>query len=901
MTLKMTRLIAAALAILTLAACAPAPSEPPTDTADSFTGDTVMPPVTPGTEGETEPTAPARPIYEDLSHSLPPREEDSRKSVTVTVEGEGSTADVLLPFDGESGLFTISLGKMPYHSTTDCDICGFAEDGSGLLLAGHGKGYSTVTVNLATPIPLDAVMGMEITFRTDKELKSSSLRVFPANETDGGAMINTTPSLAGAVTEAVTRDLGLDPEKLYKLSDAEGNLSSFQLMFRDKDTAALTVESLRILVSPTRYLDMEESLSGRFYSRGEALQAIADEIAARFDRLGLSAEITVKGGRFRQNTSASVGSIQYEITVTLADGTRLTGEGKLEIPPLSGGWLSDGEGDFGSAHDSKDQWQTTFDPLGMVLLTDNTLSCAEGVTTMEYALIPASAAYDDPAHLWLPPQILDMSEDGFSTLFVNAYPDHGSRMTEGESYRLLLRGVTANGNYILHLDIPFTYTPLSPSAEAALSEALGKVTASSLTCAADTADKAVFVESALTELIGSEAVAVKATVIGEGVNSARMRVSLRYTADVDASRLPAYSVNGEALRAVYGYEGRAFTVADMVLPYGAFDGTILLSAPYDGDPSVSVAAPAIQKLFGAPLQEVRDHRFGYASLELCTPVPVRLSWTDSAAAGKTYTVTLSRSPDLSDPDVYTTAETFLEVKHLFTDTAYYWQVSDGESLSQVFTFRTEAGVARFVEVDGVSNFRDIGGFMTHDGKRVKQGMVYRSAQLNGVTAEGLAVCLEDLALKTELDLRGSGAPALGNTVTRKVIPMQWYQHIFKPENYASTRQTISAFAAEENYPINFHCSMGRDRTGTTSFLILGLLGVDQEILQKEYFSSYLSQAGAFDPDEFKLQIINIDSLINGFKPYAPEGTLQEQIEAYLLTAGVTEAEIASIRAILLEE
>ena len=725
--------------------------------------------------------------------------------------------------------------------------------------------------------------------------------MFPASETDGGSMINTTPSPAGAVAEAVTRDLGLDPDQMYKLADANGSLSSFQLMFRDKENAVLTVESLRILVSPARYLDLGESLSGRFYSRGEVLQAIADEIASRFSHMGLSAEITVKGGRFRQNTSATAGSIQYEVTVTLADGTELTDDGKMEIPPLKGGWLSDGEGDFGSAHDAREQWQTTFDPLGMVLLTDNTIRCAEGVTTMEYALVPASAAYDDPAHLWLPPQILEMSEDGFSTLFVNAYPDHGSRMTEGEGYRLLLRGVTANGNYILHLDIPFTYSPLSPTAEAALTEAMGKVTAAGLVCTADTADKALFAESALTELIGSENVAVKAAVIGEGLNSARLTVSLRYTADVDAARLPAYVVNGEALRAVYGYEGMAFTVADMILPYGTFDGSILLSAPFDGDPAVPVAAPGIRKLFHAPLEEVRDHRFDYASLELCTPVPVRLSWTDSAASGKTYTVTLSRRPDLSEPAVYTTDETFLDVKHLFTDTAYYWQVSDGESLSQIFTFRTEAGVARFVDVDGVSNFRDIGGFMTHDGKRVKQGMVYRSAQLNGVTAEGLAVCLEDLALKTELDLRGSGAPVLGSTVTRKVIPMQWYQHIFKPENYASTRQTIAAFAAEENYPINFHCSMGRDRTGTTAFLILGLLGVDQEILQKEYFSSYLSQAGAFNPEEFQLQIININGLINGFKPYAPEGTLQEQIEAYLLAAGITEAEIASIRAILLED
>ena len=52
--------------------------------------------------------------------------------------------------------------------------------------------------------------------------------------------------------------------------------------------------------------------------------------------------------------------------------------------------------------------------------------------------------------------------------------------------------------------------------------------------------------------------------------------------------------------------------------------------------------------------------------------------------------------------------------------------------------------------------------------------------------------------------------------------------------------SISAFADPNNYPMNFHCAVGRDRTGTTAFLILGLLGVDEETLIREYYSSFFS-------------------------------------------------------------
>ena len=251
---------------------------------------------------------------------------------------------------------------------------------------------------------------------------------------------------------------------------------------------------------------------------------------------------------------------------------------------------------------------------------------------------------------------------------------------------------------------------------------------------------------------------------------------------------------------------------------------------------------------------------------------------------------------------FTTEECRVAVPDLEVGRAYYWQVSDGSETSQLFTFTTADGYPRFFALEGVSNFRDVGGYITMDGKRVKQGMVFRSAYLNDASAEAKDYMLNVLGIRTELDLRGSGAAAFGSDVERQVIAMKWYNLIFNEADYEATRQTFSAFADPENYPINFHCAIGRDRTGTTSFLLLGLLGVDEETMLKEYYSSFYSQDGSCDREEFVKHIANIRGLMEGLGRYAPKGaTLQEKIECYLLKTGVTEAEIAAIREILLEE
>src|SRR5215831_19896322 len=58
-----------------------------------------------------------------------------------------------------------------------------------------------------------------------------------------------------------------------------------------------------------------------------------------------------------------------------------------------------------------------------------------------------------------------------------------------------------------------------------------------------------------------------------------------------------------------------------------------------------------------------------------------------------------------------------------------------------------------VPLEGGSNFRDLGGYRTADGRTVRRGAVFRSAHLGGLTDEDRAA-LGRLGVRTIVDLRG---------------------------------------------------------------------------------------------------------------------------------------------------
>ena len=888
---SMLRLLSLLLAALTfLTACTPAPSP---DTTETTVSDTTAEDTT------AEAQAPVRETYEDLSNNVPERTGSDGKSATVTAKGELTAPDVILELDGESGLFAVSSNTVDIHDTATCEGCGFTENGD-YLLSCHGDPNTSAgfTVTLATPIPISTITGMTVTYRTSGESTSSVIRVMTYDSSTMSDYENECPSLGGAVEDYKTLDVNVTDFKT--LADDEGQLTAFQIYFRNKDGIDCVFKTITVCVNPEKLLTVTE-IEGNYFSRGDVTQAIAETIAARFEYANVGAEIKVEVDRYRQNNSKMDGGIDYVATATLNDGSVITGGGKVVIPYVEGVWLDTTAGSFGASHDNLGQWQETFDPAGMVLLTANSISAKEGVETAQYALIPAEGSYDDPDVIWRTPHILEMNKDGIETLFVNAWLDHADTMTEGARYRLLVRGVTAHGNYVLHLDIPFTYSPLETAVTAKLTAALSTLNSAEFICPADTSDKTAYVTEQLAALLGDSELKLVTELLGEGVNSTTVRVTVLSSASVTADRLPAYAVNGTPLTSVYAFEGDAMTSEILNFPCQTYEGSIQLLSPFDGEPGVVTASPEIYALWNATIEEIQSGKYPFKRGENCLPIPVELIWEDEGTAGKTYTVTVSTNRDLSNPIVLEATE----CKTLLYDTqvgeTYYWQVSDGESVSQLFTFTTSDAYSRFFALEGVSNFRDIGGYLTKDGKRVKRGMAYRSAYLNDASAEAKDYMVNTLGIKVELDLRGSGAATFGKEVERKVIAMQWYANIFATNHYEVVRQTISAFAYPENYPLNFHCAVGRDRTGTTSFLILGLLGVEEDVLLHEYYDSFYSDMASCDKEEFLQHIANVKGLMEGLKRYAPKGTLQDQIEAYLLTVGVTEAEIASIRNILLED
>jgi hypothetical protein len=251
---------------------------------------------------------------------------------------------------------------------------------------------------------------------------------------------------------------------------------------------------------------------------------------------------------------------------------------------------------------------------------------------------------------------------------------------------------------------------------------------------------------------------------------------------------------------------------------------------------------------------------------------------------------------------------------------YYYQISaiceDKLIKSRIFEFSTEY-LPRTVFVDeNISNTRDWGGYYTKDGKRMKQGIVYRGGALEDITEEGKRVMLVELGIQTDLDVRGDGAtPLLSSPLGASVNYIEtkgpyyiapYGQGIDKEGAYQEAlAKEIKTFANPDNFPVYVHCSLGRDRTGTLCFLMQALLGVDEMDIYRDYELSMMSRLGKSadkdGPSAASLVGLSFTALYNYIMNFRLNKTLQENAEKYMLSIGVTAEEIAAIRANMLEE
>lgn len=271
-----------------------------------------------------------------------------------------------------------------------------------------------------------------------------------------------------------------------------------------------------------------------------------------------------------------------------------------------------------------------------------------------------------------------------------------------------------------------------------------------------------------------------------------------------------------------------------------------------------------------------------------------------------YQLFLSRDASFADAEVYFTVAKSVEAENLIPGD-YYWRVKitdeNGDfSYSDTYKFTAKASI-RSVTIDGVSNARDLGGIKTVDGKVTRYGVLYRSANLDGITSAGLKQARR-LGLKTDLDLRGIDAPEttpLGSGAS--IVPIQGAYYLGDPygingstEYKNNFRDELKTLANKDNYPLLFHCAIGRDRTGTLASYVLALCGVSREEIVKEYGLSYFSVSGCIDNSSAGW---NNTGIMCDFLTSQTGATLAEKAANYAISLGVTAEEIASIRSILL--
>ena len=163
--------------------------------------------------------------------------------------------------------------------------------------------------------------------------------------------------------------------------------------------------------------------------------------------------------------------------------------------------------------------------------------------------------------------------------------------------------------------------------------------------------------------------------------------------------------------------------------------------------------------------------------------------------------------------------------------------------------------------------------------------------------------LNTLGIKSDIDLRSdnecfgmTGSP-LGPTVTWFHYSSGAYGAMQGGYGRDAFTKVFKVFLDEKNYPIDFHCIAGQDRTGAVAFILNGLLGVDEEELYRDWEST-----GFWNSNVWFSHGKLFNNLVKGFNDKFPEGkTINDKIELYVKSLGFTDADIAKFRSIMLED
>ena len=250
---------------------------------------------------------------------------------------------------------------------------------------------------------------------------------------------------------------------------------------------------------------------------------------------------------------------------------------------------------------------------------------------------------------------------------------------------------------------------------------------------------------------------------------------------------------------------------------------------------------------------------------------------------------------------------------------------------------------KFILIKGAYNLRDLGGYINQDGKTIKKDKIFRAGKLTDIPTTEFEK-LKMMNLKSICDFR--------TTSEQKKSPDTWYNlekinryslpigegrmdqpdwlerasmgegkdsYLYKAnlsyvrENTKQYKSFFKLLMDDANYPLLFHCTAGKDRTGFAAILLKHILGIDRKTIVEDYLltNEYLENHGmkmlkksskkfGFDIEKIRPLLIADENYIQGaFDAIAEDyGTIDNLL---LKALEIGEAESRQLKHILLED
>ncbi|MBU2511867.1 tyrosine-protein phosphatase [bacterium] len=244
-----------------------------------------------------------------------------------------------------------------------------------------------------------------------------------------------------------------------------------------------------------------------------------------------------------------------------------------------------------------------------------------------------------------------------------------------------------------------------------------------------------------------------------------------------------------------------------------------------------------------------------------------------------------------------------------------------------FTIQTrESGWVELAEkrilLEGAVNFRDMGGYRNIKQEVIKWGTLFRADSLHRLSDDDLKI-LSSLNLKTVIDFRSEkevkkSPDRLPEDPSIKYVHLpiksgefdfstamqllanqdsQWPTGDFMVKNYESYlnqfsiiwKQVFVLLADSNNYPLVFHCTAGKDRTGACAALIMLLLKIPVEeiILDHQLSNKYIASI----VESLKLSFKDLGEQYNKLDPFltAPLNAINRFLKLLEVKYGTVES------------